>query len=96
MITRGSGNESNNAGPTDVALEQHYSPQQVAEMWGVHPNTIRRLFRGQPGVIEFGSEETRYKRRRKTMRIPESIVTRIHESWREQATRNPGRVKESA
>jgi hypothetical protein len=66
----------------DVATERHYSPDQVAEMWGVHANTIRRLFRGEPGVLEFGSDETRWSRKRKTMRIPESVLIRVHENKR--------------
>jgi hypothetical protein len=65
--------------PAEIALERHYSPQEVAEMWGVSVNTIRRAFRGEPGVIEFGSDETMWGRKRKTMRIPVSALIRVHE-----------------
>jgi hypothetical protein len=68
--------------PADVALERHYSPQQVADMWGVSANTVRRAFRGEPGVVEFGSDETLRHRRRKIMRIPESALIRVHERRR--------------
>jgi predicted transcriptional regulator len=67
---------SNNA---ELALEHHYSPTEIAELWGVSPATVRRLFQDQRGVIEFGSEETRFRRKRKTMRIPQSVVLRVHE-----------------
>jgi hypothetical protein len=64
--------------PNPLAFERHYTAQEIAEIWHVHANTIRRIFRGQPGVIEIGSDETRYGRRYKIMRIPESVVLKLH------------------
>jgi hypothetical protein len=64
--------------PHDPALEKHYSVIDVAKLWGLSENTIRRMFTGEPGVVEWGSEETRFKRGYKTMRIPESVVQRVH------------------
>jgi hypothetical protein len=40
--------------------------------------TIRRLFKNEPGILVFGTEETRFKRGKKTMRIPESVMVRVH------------------
>jgi hypothetical protein len=62
----------------DPALERHYSVTEVAKLWGLSENTIRRMFTGEPGVVEWGSEETRFKRAYKTMRIPESVLQRVH------------------
>jgi hypothetical protein len=64
--------------PTPLAFERHYSVKEIAEMWNISANTARRIFRGQPGVIEIGVDETRYGRPRKVLRIPERIVLKLH------------------
>ena len=69
-------------GIVDVTQEPHYTPQEVAEILHVKPQTVVRMFRGVSGVIEFGSEETLYKRKRKFMRIPRSVFERFHETHR--------------
>ena len=66
----------------EIAMERHSTPQEVAELWGVSCNTARRIFRDEPGVIEFGSDETRWSRKRKVMRIPRSVLIRVHERLR--------------
>jgi hypothetical protein len=73
-----------NGGTTtlELAFEKHYTPQELAELWGVSANTVRRMFSGELGVLEFGSDETRWSRKRKVMRIPASVVLRIHSTNR--------------
>lgn len=66
----------------ETAFEQHYTPDELAKLWGVSANTVRNLFRGELGVLEFGSDETRWSRKRKTMRIPESVAVRVHREKR--------------
>ena len=65
-----------------LATERHYTPAEVAEILGVTPQTVCRIFRQVPGVIEFGSDESLYKRRRKFIRIPQSVLVRFHETHR--------------
>jgi hypothetical protein len=60
------------------AFEKHYSVQQVSEMWGLSEDTIRRLFRDEAGVLKIGSAETRFKRKRWMLKIPESAMLRVH------------------
>jgi AraC-like DNA-binding protein len=60
------------------AFEKHYSVQQVSEMWGLSEDTIRRLFRDEAGVLKIGSAETRFKRKRWRLSIPESAMLRVH------------------
>ena len=36
-----------------LALEQHYSVHQVAEMWSVSAKSVQRLFQDEPGVLKF-------------------------------------------
>ena len=61
-----------------LALERHYTVPEIAAMWNISGDTVRRIFRGQEGVIEIGSPETRYCRQYQTMRVPESVLLRVH------------------
>lgn len=65
----------------DLAGEKHFTPQEVSALWAVSPNTVRRMFRDEPGVLEFGSDETRWGRKRKCLRIPESVLRRVHQRF---------------
>lgn len=68
-------------GPTftnSFAEEKHWSPIEVAKAWGVGPDLIRSLFRNEPGVLMFDRPGTRAKRSYATMRIPDSVLTRVH------------------
>lgn len=59
--------------------EPHYTPEQVAEWWGLDPNSVRRIFRDEDGVLCFGrSVSTRSKRAYTTLRIPASVLERVH------------------
>jgi hypothetical protein len=64
--------------PSAPAFERHYSVNEVAEMWNLAYNTIKAMFKNEPGVFAIGSEETRYGRPRITLRIPESVLLRVH------------------
>jgi hypothetical protein len=66
----------------DLAEEKHYTPQEIAALWSLSTNTIRRMFRDEVGVVEFGSDETRWSRKRKTLRIPETVLRRVHQRLR--------------
>lgn len=68
-------------GPTftnSFAEEKHWSPIEVAKAWGVSSDLIRSLFRNEPGVLKFDRPATRAKRSYATMRIPDSVLTRVH------------------
>lgn len=58
--------------------ERHYAVIEVAEMWNLSPDKVRELFEHEPGVLVIGDRNPRYKRRYRTLRIPQSIVTRVH------------------
>jgi hypothetical protein len=59
------------------AFERHFSPEVLAEIWGVSADTVRRLFEKEAGVLVIDrSADTR--RRYRTMRIPESVALRVH------------------
>lgn len=61
-----------------IALERHYSVLQIAEMWSLSEKTVRRMFEKEEGVLLWGSPETRRKRGYITLRIPESVMLRVH------------------
>jgi hypothetical protein len=61
-----------------VVDERHYAPADLAKVWGVDVETIRNLFREEPGVVKIGEKAPRYKRSYLTLRIPESVAVRVH------------------
>lgn len=67
------------------AMEKHLSVQQVAKMWGLGENTVRRMFEDLQGVLKISQPRlngAHAKRAPRTiLRIPESLVIRVHEDW---------------
>lgn len=64
--------------PPGAPFEAHYSVSQVAQMWGLGVDLIRRIFEHADGVIKIVSPERLHKRRYTTLRIPEGVLRRIH------------------
>jgi hypothetical protein len=69
---------ANAGGVSEHSIEQHYTPEEIAERWRVSGNTVRRTFRNEPGVLLIDRPEQLHKRGYKTMRIPASVVDRVH------------------
>jgi hypothetical protein len=68
-------------GPTytnSFAEEKHWTPIEVAKQWGVSSDLIRSLFRNEPGVLKFDRPASRAKRSYATLRIPDSVLVRVH------------------
>jgi hypothetical protein len=63
-------------------FEKHYSVKELATLWNLSDRTIRRMFLGEPGVVEWGTCETRMKRGYKTLRVPESVAQRVYRRLR--------------
>ena len=69
--------------PTQTAglfEERHYSVSQLAVMWNLSEDAVRRLFRNEPGVLHLAREAKGKPHRRPytTLRIPQSVVERVH------------------
>ena len=62
-----------------VALEKHYTVPEVAGLWGISEKTVRRLFDAEDGVLRWGSDETARKRGYHNLRIPQSVLIRVHQ-----------------
>jgi hypothetical protein len=65
--------------PEILMREPHYSPSQLAKLWGVSTETIRVIFRTEHGVLKLGKPATKYRRAYITLKIPESVAERVHE-----------------
>lgn len=67
---------------TALAHEPHYTPLELASIWQVSPQMIRKVFADEPGVLLIGEPSRRVGRKLKrsymTMRIPHAVAERVH------------------
>ena len=63
---------------SNLMTDKHYSPDELADLWGVSAETIRSIFRDEPGVLKIGKAGAAWKRGYVTLRIPESVAERVH------------------
>ena len=59
-----------------MMAERHYTPNQLATLWGVDAETIRNIFRNEAGVLKLQKDNA--KRAYVTLRIPESVAEKVH------------------
>ena len=63
---------------TSGFIERHYTVAEVASLWRLSEDFVRRIFENEPGVLIFGKEKSsRNKRRYRTLRIPEQVLERV-------------------
>jgi hypothetical protein len=58
--------------------ERHYAVTEVAALWNLSSDKVRDLFQNEPGVLVIGERSPRHKRRYMTLRIPQSVLERVH------------------
>jgi len=58
-------------------MEAFFTPKEIAERLKLSTDKVIRLFQKEPGVIVIGNEGAKYKRRYRTLRIPESVLERV-------------------
>ena len=52
---------------------------EIAGLWNMSPDYVRRIFEKEPGVLVLGNAKpARYKRRYRILRIPEFVLGRVH------------------
>ena len=56
--------------------EKHYTVNELAQFWRLSPDTIRRIFSREFGVIHIAKQNSK-KRRFISLRIPESVAERV-------------------
>lgn len=62
--------------------EQLYTVDEVAEKLKISHMSVRRYFQDAPGVLKMGPRGRRNKRDHTTLRIPESVLVRKLEEWK--------------
>jgi hypothetical protein len=60
-----------------IMAEKHYAPDELAALWGVSAETIRSIFRQEPGVLRI-TQPNEKKRKYVLTRIPHSVAERVH------------------
>jgi len=66
------------AGASEFAV-RHYSPAEIAELWSLSVDTVRKMFEKEPGVLVIENTlPRRGKRSYTTLRIPAQVVDRVH------------------
>ena len=61
-----------------LEIERHYTPQEIAGAWGLSKQTIVRMFEKEPGVLVVQNSRIRSLVRKRTLRIPQSVLERVH------------------
>ena len=69
------------AGGVPSPFGRIYTPRELAELWQLSENSVRRLFQDRPGVFSLGATMPRGKRGYVTLRIPEAVAVAV---WRER------------
>ena len=60
--------------PPPIVIDQHYSPQFYAELWGLSPSTVVRWFQDKDGVLKLNNPARNGRRVRVELRIPYSLA----------------------
>jgi hypothetical protein len=71
--------ETSTKGPGIHALEKHFTPDELGEIWHVSPNTVRGWCEDFGGCLVIDRPEKLHKQRYRTVRIPESTMIKIYE-----------------
>ena len=72
------------------ALERHFTINEIADLWSLSPSVIRAIFRDRTDVIRIGHGEKMRKRAYVSIRVPESVVQRVHQELRSKCTASGG------
>jgi len=56
-----------------------FTPRELAALWQLSENSVRRLFADEPGVFVLGTSNPKKKRGYCTLRIPEGVALKV---WR--------------
>ena len=68
--------------PAAVA-ERHFTAGEIAKAWQLSVETVRSIFREEPGVLKISRPATKYKRGYMTLRIPREVAMRVHRRFTE-------------
>jgi len=63
------------------SAERHFSVAEIATAWNLSEDVVRRLFSNEPGVLVIGRRVRGSKRRYATVRVPQSVLERVHSRY---------------
>lgn len=64
--------------PPGIAFERHYFVKEIGKLWGLSGEAVRKIFENEPGVIRIGRPEGLHRRKYFSLRVPESVMRRVH------------------
>lgn len=70
------------AGSVPDPFGRVFTPRELADLWRLSEQSIRRLFQDRPGVLKIGDSNPRGKRGYVTLRIPAAVAEQV---FRERA-----------
>jgi hypothetical protein len=74
--------EDRDASGLAPSFPRHYSFPEIAAMWRMSQNTVRRLFCSEPGVVWISNPRSsrgkRAGRNYRTGRVPEPVLLRVY------------------
>jgi len=59
-------------------MERHFSVAEIAALWNLSADKVREIFEHEAGVVKIGNAHPYRKRRYITLRVPHSVVERVH------------------
>lgn len=65
----------------ETTFERHFSVEELAQIWNMSEDFVRRLFLHELGVVVFYRQQPG-RRVYRTLRIPESVALRVHRRMR--------------
>jgi hypothetical protein len=69
--------ESSRESSQPAAKAAFYSPAELAKVWGLSVDSIRKMFEQEPGVLKLGDESKKRRRKYVTLRIPADVAARV-------------------
>jgi hypothetical protein len=80
LLDTSGNNPRQEALPKPIAAfeERHYTVAEIGALWNLSIDSVRKLFRNEPGVLAIGTIRARGKRQYLTLRIPASVLERVH------------------
>lgn len=61
-----------------IRIDQHFTAQFWAELWGISQSTVIRWFQDCDGVLKLSNASRNGKRMRVELRIPVSLAMRVY------------------
>jgi hypothetical protein len=73
------GRDSLQPGDVPRYAVRHYTVGEIAALWSLSDDAVRKIFEKEPGVLVIGDQRPCGRKRKYiTLRIPEYVLDRVH------------------